>query len=111
MRLRRQGDNERAGAPLLRRRIRETRVQMLTVRKMKTGLLIPSPYRDPPEVERALKLGYYVVQHSEYHFRFNDRFDLYAPKWKWADQRTSTYGQGVKSLIAHMIAVSPVAES
>ena len=52
-------------------------------------------------------LGYDVVEIDCDRFRIDDRFDLYAPRWRWFDNQTAEHGQGVASLIAHMQKVAP----
>ena len=43
--------------------------------------------------EKLRKMGYEVVQFSEYHFRVEDVFDFWLPRGKWHYRTTDTRGK------------------
>lgn len=45
------------------------------------------------ELEELVAFDYRVVQYSEYHFRINNRLDVWPSSKKWYDQKTLRKGE------------------
>lgn len=59
------------------------------------------------QVDAVLRLGYYVVQYSLYHYRFQDAVDFWPSTGRWFDRkgygsRRERKGSGLNALIKHM---------
>lgn len=56
-------------------------------------------------IDKVMKLGYYVVGYTEYHFRIQDRVDFWPSTGKWFDPKgykPDNRGIGLKTLLPYL---------
>ena len=68
---------------------------------------------DPYTVDQIMRLGYYITQFTEYHYRIEDTIDFWPVREKWFDRKGYKFerqGQGFKSLVTYLTTNYPLPE-